>query len=383
MTRPRFLFLFSDTGGGHRSTAEAVRDAVESIPGFEAEVVLVDFLSDYAPPPFNRLPMTYPDLVKRPRGWAFFYRLSNGPGRVRSIGRLTWPYVRRAAGRIVLNHPADVFVSFHPIANDPFVRALNRIPHPERPPYIVVVTDLVSTHAFWFHRGADLTIVPTRPAYRHALACGLPAERVAEVGLPVAERFCRPDGEREVLRAALGWPADRKMVLLVGGGEGMGPLEATARSIARALPEVGLAVVAGRNVALQARLEKADWEIPTFTYGFVRNMPDLMAAADVLVTKAGPGTISEGLNAGLPIILYSFLPGQEAGNVPYLTENGAGLWAPSPEDVIAGLRGWLEDQEAYEAARSAARRLARPDAAREIAALLLRVADNPYPFLSG
>jgi len=371
MTRPKYLFLFSDTGGAHRSAAEAVREALDAVSEGEVEVELVDFLLDYAPLPFSKLPELYPSMAKRRSSWSLFYRLSNGPRRVRSIGRLTWPYVRRSADEIIRSHPADVVVSFHPIVNDAAVRALNRFQPEDRPPLVVMVIDLVSTHAFWYHQGSDLTIVPTGPAYEFALKFGLRADRVVEIGLPVAERFCRPAGDRDSLRAQLGWPVDRKMILLVGGGDGMGPIEQTAHAIARAGLAAGLAVVTGRNDDLRRRLSGHDWDIPTFVYGFVRNMPDLMGAADVLATKAGPGTISEGLNAGLPIILYSYLPGQEAGNVPYLTERGAGIWAPTPGDVVAGLRRWLEDPGAYSAAREAALNLGRPHAAREIAEVLL------------
>jgi 1,2-diacylglycerol 3-beta-galactosyltransferase len=69
-------------------------------------------------------------------------------------------------------------------------------------------------------------------------------------------------------------------------------------------------------------------------YGFVQDMPDFMRAADVLITKAGPGTISEAFIAGLPMILYSRLPGQEDGNVGYVVDNGAGVWAPRPDAVV-------------------------------------------------
>jgi 1,2-diacylglycerol 3-beta-galactosyltransferase len=95
-----------------------------------------------------------------------------------------------------------------------------------------------------------------------------------------------------------------------------------------------------------------------------------MRAADVLVTKAGPGTLSEAFNAGLPILLYDFLPGQEEGNVGYVVQAGAGLWAPGPKAVVQALRQWVGPQaEAQALARAAenARKLARPDAARRIA----------------
>jgi 1,2-diacylglycerol 3-beta-galactosyltransferase len=95
-----------------------------------------------------------------------------------------------------------------------------------------------------------------------------------------------------------------------------------------------------------------------------------MRAADILVTKAGPGTISEALNAGLPMILYSRLPGQEDGNVTYVETEGAGVWAPHPEKIVATLRTWIEKPQEREHAAAACRRLARPQAARQIAHIL-------------
>ncbi len=160
------------------------------------------------------------------------------------------------------------------------------------------------------------------------------------------------------------------MVLLVGGGEGMGPLERTALAIASSCPSAALAVITGRNESLRERLEGYQWPIPTFIYGFVHEMPDFMRAADILVTKAGPGTITEALNAELPMILYSRLPGQEDGNVGYVEAEGAGIWAPQPEMMVAAIQNWIKHPKEREKVVAACRRLARPHAARQIAGIL-------------
>jgi 1,2-diacylglycerol 3-beta-galactosyltransferase len=99
-------------------------------------------------------------------------------------------------------------------------------------------------------------------------------------------------------------------------------------------------------------------------------MPDFMAAADILVTKAGPGTITEGMNAGLPILLYSKLPGQEDGNVAFVVSEGAGFWAPNPEKITAALQNWLAHPDQLAQAAQKSRCLANPQAARQIARLL-------------
>jgi 1,2-diacylglycerol 3-beta-galactosyltransferase len=107
-----------------------------------------------------------------------------------------------------------------------------------------------------------------------------------------------------------------------------------------------------------------------YLYGFVHEMPDFMQAADILVTKAGPSTVSEAFIVGLPIVLFDYIPGQEDGNVQYVIRHGAGAWAPHPDQVVAVLKGWLSDPERRRRAAEASKRLAGPEAARQIADLL-------------
>ena len=119
-----------------------------------------------------------------------------------------------------------------------------------------------------------------------------------------------------------------------------------------------------------------EWENPTFIYGFTLEMPEFMRAADFIITKAGPGTISEALNAHLPIILYSKLPGQEDGNVTFVVEEGAGVWAPTPQLVVRALTRRIS--RPHEKARivETCARLARPEAARLIAQSIVRMLAN-------
>jgi 1,2-diacylglycerol 3-beta-galactosyltransferase len=181
------------------------------------------------------------------------------------------------------------------------------------------------------------------------------------------------------MREGLGLTGRGRVVLLVGGGDGMGPLFDTARAIDAATadldPPPQLVVVTGRNEALRERLRAAAWRIPARVEGFVRNMPEWMAAADVLVTKAGPGTITEGLLSGLPLILMGKVPGQEDGNVDYVVDSGVGAWEPRPEGAAARLRDWLTPgNPALTRMAGRARQLANPDAASDIAADVLAIA---------
>jgi 1,2-diacylglycerol 3-beta-galactosyltransferase len=155
--------------------------------------------------------------------------------------------------------------------------------------------------------------------------------------------------------------------LLVGGGDGMGPLGTTARAVDESGLDIGLVIVCGRNEKLKAHLESESWENPAFIYGFTRDLAEFMRAADIIVTKAGPGTIAEALNANLPIILYAKLPGQEDGNVTFVESEGAGVWAPSSQLVVRALTRWICRPQERAAIIEKAHHAARPDSAQRIA----------------
>jgi 1,2-diacylglycerol 3-beta-galactosyltransferase len=280
--------------------------------------------------------------------------------------------------RLLRNHPADLVVSVHPLATTVPGRILHRL----RPgkPFVTVVTDLATAHPFWYWRGADFTFVASEEARQRALRAGVPESKIAITGLPIDLRFAELPGQQEQMKREYGMPTDRSMLLLIGGGEGMGNLEGFARAIAGTGLPLSLMVIAGRNEKLRRRLTAIEWAIPTQITGFVRDMPRRMAAADLLITKAGPGTLSEGLAAGLPIFITGFIPGQEEGNVTWITESGAGRLTPNPDEVAIALHGYFDSKgptAIYDDAQVAATRLARPDAALTIARHLMEMVEGP------
>ena len=364
--KPHIVFYFSDTGGGHRSAAEAIIEAIHLEYQNQATTEMVDFFKTYAPRPFNRAAEMYPYMVKAPHLWGASFHATDGQARARAITTTMWPIARQAARSLVQKHPGDLIVTVHPFANSFALRALGK----DRPPFINVVTDMVTTHALWYDNRADLILVPTETARLRAIKYNISPEKVKVVGLPVADRYCQPLGDKAILREKLGWPSYKPIVLLVGGGEGMGPLAKTAQAIDQSGLDVALIVVCGRNQRLKANLEGCVWENPTWIYGFTRDMPDLMRASDFIVTKAGPGTIAEALNAELPIILYSKLPGQEDGNVTFVEEEGAGVWAPNPQEVVRTLTRWISRPAERQKAIENCRRAGKPEAARTIAHMI-------------
>lgn len=361
--KPHILFLFSDTGGGHRSAAKAIIEALELYHPGKVTTEMLDFFVEYAPPPFDMAVTTYAPMAQVPDLWELGYKLSNGKWRGKLVQDVLWPYIRKSAKKLIEEHPCDLFLSVHPIINTPILRALGD----DHVPYMIVITDMVSTHTFWYSNSADLILTPTEVAKLRGIGIGIDPDRMEIVGQPIADKFRRPTASKAELREMLGWPQDKKVVLVIGGGDGMGPVEETVLAVDEAGLDLVLAVIAGRNEALQNSLENADLSTPAFIYGFVENMPDLMNAADILLSKAGPGTISEAFIAGLPIILYSKMPGQENGNVDFVLNENAGVWAPTPEEILTTLRNWIANPDILAEMAATSKGLAIPDASYDIA----------------
>lgn len=373
----RVLLLMSDTGGGHRAAAEAIRDALLQRHEGQVTAELVDVFRAYSPFPFKYMPEMYPWLINRSKtSWSMGYKLTNSRRSAKLLSRGMYVSMEKGLKRLLQEHPADVIVCVHSVINTPAIQALLRFE--KRPPFITVVTDLVSTHMFWYDRRVDRCLVPSQPAFERGLLSGLKPDQMRVTGLPVHPGFAERLVSKAAARKELGWDPDLPAVLMVGGGEGMGPLYKTARAINDRGLKCQLAIIAGRNEALKTKLESDEWKQLTHVYPFVTNMPTLMAASDILVTKAGPATISEACIAGLPLILSDAIPGQETGNVDLVVENDAGVFAPSPEAVAQAVSDWMGEGEAGLKRRSEmALRLAHPDAVWQIVDEVWAAAQQP------
>ncbi len=366
----KVALLYGNAGGGHRSAAEAIAQGIHNQYGDTVETALVDGLRR-APTLVKNLIETYPQMVNQARLlYSFGYHAINDRRVLTALRQALEPVTELSVENMLLRNPADVYVSCHPLFNSAVPRALKMIE--SQATFIHVVTDLVSGHVMHYDASVDHLIVPTEEARRDAIANMVPIEKISVCGQPVWPDFRQRMGQRDKVRAELGLD-NRPMLLLMGGGDGMGRIESIAREIMHSddLP-IQLVVVCGRNEHLKDNLEFLQERIPTTLFGFVKNVPELMSAADMLGTKAGPNTICEGFIAGLPIILFDAVPGQEEGNVDYVVSSGAGAWCPTPHEFKKQVQHWLQHPAELRVTRMLSSTLARPDSALEIARVIGR-----------
>ena len=512
----KVLFLSSDTGGGHRASAESLAAQFTSLfPGSTYD--LLDVVSKNSLPPYNKLVESYKHLSAHPQQWNLVFKFSNSKAFEFFFDVSQKVLCEKAMRKSIMEHNPDVVVSVHPMMTNVPVLCCQKISKitGRHLPIFTVVTDLGSAHCLWFCNGVEKMYIASDQIRHLAKVRGkVPDEKLVQIGLPIRLQFAEqaellgnrmsPEGVdyQKSMRAELGLPVvDKKTVLVMGGGEGVGSLSNIVDTMYVEFVDQGIdaliLVVCGRNEKLKEDLEVRDWDeiikkhhaikerkvtrslqdfsltscvsgtgtavistsssgcmeggvtqqirrilsnstlqglskenamgspetmtadeaiyndvqdinrLPTMSeskeeeerkeylssvrskeldeikkspvnltkgevtvvgLGFVSKMAEYMVAADVLVSKAGPGTIAEAAALSLPVMLTSFLPGQEEGNVDFVTNGGFGSFISDKDPIgIADEVGeWLTNEELATNLSIKAKANGAPNAARDI-----------------
>ncbi|HJQ34330.1 MAG TPA: hypothetical protein VJ866_19275 [Pyrinomonadaceae bacterium] len=225
----------------------------------------------------------------------------------------------------------------------------------------------------WVQPEVDLYCSTSEEVGRQFVSHGAEPRRVVSWGVPLRAGFNSLRG-REAERAAvcgwLGLDAGRPLVVVAGGGEGMGRIEETAaRLLVLGEPAPQVVVLAGRNARLKGRCERllsGTGGARLRVLGWTERVPQLLAAADVLVSKPG-STFNEALAVGLPLVAPEPPPGSERVQHRLLEEWGVGRAVRTTDEAVAEAARLLSTPRALEAMRARAKERARPDAAPRIA----------------
>jgi processive 1,2-diacylglycerol beta-glucosyltransferase len=358
----RILILTASYGSGHNEAAHSLA------AGFEARgaaVTVVDHFRELVHPVFERASRrAYMALLRRiPIVWGTAYALGDW---LSSDSPLAFGVTRLGVGRLagLLDRLApDAVVSVH--ATPAAAMAALATEGRPLPPHTTVVTDFVA-HSQWIARGLDRYCVAADEVGREFVARGIPRERVVVTGVPL-----RPEFETAVdpaaARRALGLRADAPVVLVMAGSHaGVGRVPDVVRTLARIGGRVQALVVAGHDADLAGRLGALARGSATRVLGYVADVRTLMAAADLLVTKAGGMTLAEAMAAELPMLLYGSLPGQERRNERFASRAGVALAARSRGELRRLLARALSEAGLLEHLREGIRRTRRPDATQRI-----------------
>lgn len=377
MTRkPRVLLLSASSGAGHVRAAQALEKAF--VARGDCSVQHIDAI-EYVSKLFQRAyDKSYISMVQRaPELMGLLYERTDQP----------WEHPRRRLAldrlnsqpmiRMLKHVQPDLCVATHflPAEIIAWLIAKKKLSAKNA----IVVTDY-DVHAMWLCRTVGRYYLAIPEAAEYLAGIGVPREILRVTGIPIDPLFSVPlDGS--AARSALNLDSSAPVILLAAGGYGVGPLEQLVRDLLALHKPWQLVAIAGKSEKMKKRLDeiaRSAGQLPSgaprlVAVGFTIHMDQYMAAADLLVGKAGGLTTSEALARHLPMALIEPIPGQEFRNADHLLEEGAAIRCNNLPAAAWKIAKLLEHTEKMAAMRSAAKQMSHPNAAAEIAEDALRL----------
>ena len=376
--KPRVLLLSATSGAGHVRAAQALEKAF--LARGDCTVEQIDALH-YVSKLFQRVyDKAYISMVRRaPELMGLLYERTDQPwqhSRPRlALDRLnTGPMIR-----LLKRVQPDLCVATHFLPAEIIAWLIAKKKLLAR--NAIVVTDY-DVHAMWLCRTVDRYYVAMEEAAQYLANVGIPRKTICVTGIPIDPVFAVPLPLVEA-RKHLGLDAEATVILISAGGYGLGPIEQLVKELLELQRPWQIVAIAGKAEKTRKRLDelsKSANKLPSGAprlraVGFTTEMDKYMAAADLLVGKAGGLTTSEALARALPMALIEPIPGQEERNADHLLEAGAAIRCNNLPAAAWKIATLLDDPARLNRMRDAARKLAKPVAAAAIAGDALRLVD--------
>jgi UDP-N-acetylglucosamine:LPS N-acetylglucosamine transferase len=285
--------------------------------------------------------------------WSFIYAVTSRKGDPNLVVR---PLLAAGVREVVERERPGVVLSVLP--------AINGLLSQSSPNVEVVLTDWNAVHRYWVAPGVRRYTASTDAARADLIRFGAAPGHIDVVGIPVRRQFATPPSSRD--------HTGRLKIVAMVGAEGSPRALRNLAALAQADLDAELTIVCGRNRALRRTVESLRSRVPVTALGFIEDVAQLMKSADLLVTKAGGVTLAEAFCCQVPVIVHDVVPGQESGNVEYVLRHGAAAYAPSPRALVETVTALAREPRQRQQLAQSGARLARPDAAAQIAENVLR-----------
>ncbi len=369
MTKKRVLIISTSAGTGHVRAAQALEKEFAGDPRV-SEVLHEDALQytnklfrEFYSTLYIKLVRAAPDLL----GWV--YRASDEPWKGEAVrtqlDRLNTQklvkFIRKFDPHItVCTHFMPAGIIGHLMEKGELETHLS-----------IVVTDF-DCHAMWLSRRFHRYFVALDETRAHLEALGLPSERITVSGIPIDPIFAQPV-DRASTRVAYGLDPEKITLLLSAGALGVGPTELIVERLKHLRHDVQTIVICGKSEEVRARVEAAmvGAEGKFRVLGYTDRMHELMRMSDLFIGKPGGLTTSEALACGLPMVIFSPIPGQEERNSDHLLEKGIAIKCNELTTLPFKIDQVLDSPERLAAMSRAASALGRPHAARTVVDTLL------------
>lgn len=339
----RFLLVTASIGSGHEKAAAAIAAAIKARDA-RAAVTTVDFMSRKTSLLNAIMKSCYLQMLKLvPNLYEFMYQFAASKKQGGFLQLLIAKAMARNIKRLIRQHNPQVIICTHPFPAE----AVSHLSKEWRKNFLsaAVITDY-SVHQMWICPHMDLYFVGCEFMKKQLIAHEIREEIIHVTGIPVAEEFCREQDKgkcREQLKLDKGKP----VILMMGGGLGLGRMASALEQLERIPVRLQILAVTGRNISLKQRAQElaAASKHSMRVIAYSDDIPLLMGAADVLVTKPGALTLTEAMSLHLPMVLHEPIPGPETDNARYMSGCGAAIWLHAGDSLAYVLQVLLAKPE--------------------------------------
>jgi processive 1,2-diacylglycerol beta-glucosyltransferase len=238
-------------------------------------------------------------------------------------------------------------------------------------PLIGVLTDYVP-HSYWLYDNVDYYICPSEEIGLRLVKKGVPSSKIQPLGIPFDPDFTMPVNKTRIFEK-LSLNPQVKTILIMGGGQGLGPIKPIIKSLEKVKPDIQEIVVTGTNKKLYKTLKRSlkNYKKKICLLGYANNINELMSISDLVITKPGGITTSEALSKRLPMLIIKPIPGQETNNSEYLTQQKAAINITNPKTINLIVEDILINPEKLKRISESCGKISKPNAGIDIARFIL------------
>lgn len=367
----RILLMYISQVSGHRQSAVAIQKSLKALNP-DCEIMSINGFG-YAYPLMEKVINTaYMGVIKRaPKIWEYLY---DNPKIIKASAKLKQNIHKSSHKKI--KPLIDEFKPDVVICTQAFpcgMVADYKLAHQLDFKVIGVLTDF-APHLYWLHEGVDYYIVPSQEAKERYVNEGISPDQLHVFGIPIRDKFSEKI-DRSLIAAKLGLNLNIPTVLIMGGGQGLGPMKDAVKALMNLKRDVQMIVIAGTNVKLAHWLKKMQRKTSKkiIFYDYASNVDELMEVSSLIVSKPGGMTTSECLAKGLPMVIVDPIPGQEERNSQFLVASGIASRVDDKRHIAKTIEELLNNPSRLQAMREAAFANGRPKAAENIAKFVLSI----------
>ena len=369
MPPKRIVLMYISEVSGHHSATRAIENAIRLLSP-QTQILNINAFNYTNPVSEKVVNRLYMGIIKRtPQIWDYLY---DNPTIVKRIEKIKQAVHKFNSPKLKL-----LFDKFKPDAvacTQAFpcgmVADYKKTFIPDLP-LVAVLTDYIP-HSYWIYDTVDYYITPSDEVTNRLVKKGVVSHRIKSLGIPFDPEFNEPILKEKVMQK-LNLEPNLPNILIMGGGQGLGPIKTIVKSLEKVKEEFQEIIITGNNRRLYNSLKRKTkkYKKKISVFGYVDNINELMSISDIIVTKPGGVTTAEALAKKVPMIIVRPIPGQEASNTAYLIEKQAAIKIDSSKEIGSVIQDLLSNPGKLKRLSESAGKIRKPNASLDIARLLL------------